>query len=175
MTTEAWRPVVGWEGLYEVSDLGRVRSLDRSFTRTNGWEYTRKGQILSPGRIKSGHLTVRLCNRMDARSHAVHRLVMAAFVGRCPDGHEVCHRDGNHKNNTLPNLYYGTRSDNMHDQVRHGVHFYARQTHCKHGHEFTSANTYLRNRPGGGRACKTCNQIRKRARRERVNQTKESA
>lgn len=162
---EEWRPIDGWEGLYDVSDQGRVRSLARTVVRSNGWIQPWPERILRPGTTPYGHLTVRLMRNGQGRSHYVHRLVLEAFTGSAPDGCECCHRDGNHTNNSIANLYWGTRSENLHDQVRHGVHINARKTHCIHGHEFTPENTYLRDRPGGGRTCKTCINNRKRARR----------
>lgn len=166
--TEQWRPVVGWEGLYEVSDQGRVRSVDRVITRRNGLRHTHRGQILKACPIKSGHLVVRLMNAGFGSTRTVHRLVLEAFIGPCQIGHEGCHIDGNHKNNRVNNLYWGTRSENLLDQVRHGVHVNASKTHCIHGHEFTTENTYRRNRPGGGRICKSCLSERKRARRAQL-------
>lgn len=94
---EQWRPVAGFP--YEVSDLGRVRN-------------ARNGRVLRPGRCKSGHYTVAL----GGRSQYVHRLVAAAFLGVCPAGLEVRHRDDDGANNAIENLVYGTRSQNNRDK-----------------------------------------------------------
>jgi hypothetical protein len=142
---EEWRQVdVAPE--YEVSNLGRVLS------RKRGAPY-----ILHPAVSSSGHLGVRLFVKDQERaiSKSVHALVANAFIGPRPTGMEVCHRDGNPANNELANLRYGTRSENVLDQVRHGVHAQAGKTHCIHGHEYTPGNTYVP--PSGGeRLCRAC-------------------
>lgn len=152
---EEWRAVVGFEGYYEVSSEGRVRGLDRIVGAKLGSTRRHSGRVLRPGYTASGHLMVGLCRDARPRSYTIHRLVLIAFVGPPPPGHECCHRDGVNTNNAVENLYWGTPSDNMRDQVRHGVHHGARKTHCKHGHEFTPGNTYI-TRQGRSRACKTC-------------------
>lgn len=123
---ERWLPVVGHEGAYEVSDLGRVRSLDRVERYERIDQYSgriitvcrqHKGRLLRPGPNDSGHLTVVL-GRGNTRQ--VHALVLEAFVGPCPDGHECCHGDDVPFHNALDNLRWGTRSDNLHDAVRNG-------------------------------------------------------
>jgi len=104
--TELWKSVVGFEGAYEVSDLGRVRSLLRG------------GRVLRPGRSTScGHLVV-LLGRKNKRY--VHALVAEAFVGPRPLGCDVLHLDGNAGNNAAVNLKYGTRSENNAHVVYHG-------------------------------------------------------
>lgn len=102
--TETWKPVVGFEGLYDVSDQGRVRNVK-----------TRR--VLRPGRTSSGHLTVAL-GRGNTRT--VHSLVTDGFLGPCPPGQERRHLDGNTANNALSNLAFGTRGQNNEDRARHG-------------------------------------------------------
>lgn len=111
----------GYEGLYEVSDLGRVRSHDRMVHLGgvgNGGSFLKPGRILKPIPARWGRLQVRLCANGEQRPYQVHRLVMAAFVGPCPDGLRVLHWDDDPDNNQLSNLRYGTQSENMHDRVR---------------------------------------------------------
>lgn len=119
---EEWRPIPGYEGLYEVSDLGRVRSLDREWRqlgRAGKPHLHRKpGRILRPGRTgRFGHVTVAL-GRGNSRS--VHALVMLAFVGPRPAGHDVAHNNGDASDNRLTNLRYATRRDNNLDKAKHG-------------------------------------------------------
>ena len=105
--TEIWKPVVGHEGAYEVSDLGRVRSLSRCIKRTrNGKceEVLRKGRVLRPDECHGGHLQVTLSGR---KKRPVHQLVAEAFLGLKPEGCRVLHRDGNPANNCVYNLYWG--------------------------------------------------------------------
>jgi hypothetical protein len=140
-THETWKPVVGYEGLYEVSDRGRVRTVPR---------------ILKPGTLNHGHLHVNLWINRKGKTRTVHRLVAAAFIGPCPDGQEVRHLDGNPTNNAVENLKYGTRSENLLDRVRHGTHNNASKTHCKNGHEFTPENTIDNH---GNRGCRECHRV----------------
>lgn len=118
---ERWLPVVGYEGFYEVSDWGRVRSLPRKKCR---------GTILKPQPLPSGYLNVGLSVNNVVRSRTVHILVAAAFLGTRPPGMEVCHGDGNPANNRLGNLRYGTPAENGADMVRHGH----TQTGTRHHH-----------------------------------------
>lgn len=122
---EAWKAVVGFEGLYEVSDLGRVRSLTRQILMNrrlpNGEtikvQKSITGRVLAPGTVKSGHQIV-ILGRGNPR--LVHALVLAAFVGPRPDGADSCHKDGDPANNRLINLRWGSRSDNVQDMLDHG-------------------------------------------------------
>jgi hypothetical protein len=150
--TEQWRPVVGYEGLYEVSDLGRVRSLPRVALRSNGVPYTIRERVLRPQR-NSKHVNVTLYKDGVAQTPLVHRLVLAAFVGPCPPGQQARHWDDVGTNNTLSNLLWGTPSDNQHDMVRNGLNHNANKTHCPNGHEYTPENTYTKN---SGRKCRIC-------------------
>ena len=119
---ENWKPVAGHEDAYEVSDLGRVRSVARSVpvTLADGRVTQRRlpGKLLAPGLDSSGYLSVQLGRK--GGSVRVHWLVLAAFVGPAPEGAQRLHNDGSRVNNALPNLRYGTRSENMQDLFRHG-------------------------------------------------------
>lgn len=126
--TPIWKPVVGFEGLYEVSDTGLVRSLDRVAIYIRRDQYSgrdliirrrRKGVVLRPGRRTSGHLSVTLGRQ--GGSHDVHILVLNAFVGPCPKGMECRHLDGHPDHNWLSNLCWGTRSQNIVDALNHGA------------------------------------------------------
>ena len=122
---ELWKPVVGFEGSYEVSNMGRVRSLDREWVQEarggTFYLYKRKGQMLKPG--PSGGYPSVVLGRNNTR--LVHRLVAEAFIGPYPEGQEVRHKDGTRANPCLYNLEYGTRSQNIEDEVRQGT-FWAR-------------------------------------------------
>lgn len=134
VSTEIWKPIPGHEG-YEVSDLGRVRSLDRvvsvSYVSTRYSEPrhdTRniKGRILKPKWDKARYAYVMLAGRV---SFTIHQLVMMAFVGPCPPGLIVRHRDDDGFNNKLSNLCYGTRRQNHDDAVRLGKHARGERNH----------------------------------------------
>lgn len=122
---ETWKAVVGFEGLYEVSDWGRVRSIDRvrhvvrrlSDGREVHSNRHLRGVMLKPGTVESGHQLVVLGK---GNSRLVHSLVLTAFVGPRPAGSDSCHEDGDPANNNLLNLRWGTRSDNVRDMLSHG-------------------------------------------------------
>lgn len=117
---EQWKPVAGYEGFYEVSDLGHVRSVDRQVQSYGGRVYLRRGRPLAQNPDKDGYLKVHLSKNGVKRHHSVHTLVLTAFVGPRPDGQEVRHLDGCPQNNALVNLAWGTMSENRHDCYAYG-------------------------------------------------------
>jgi hypothetical protein len=165
-----WKPIPGYEGLYEVSDCGLVR-------RFIGGRY--KNRKLTIG--SNGYLHLVLSKKNVKTTFSVHVLVLAAFVGPCPEDKECCHRDGDKLNNEVSNLYYGTKSQNWDDRRNHpqykpnrkGVRLSAEtrakisasktQTACKRGHKFTVGNTRLDSR--GHQHCRLCERDRMRERR----------
>lgn len=151
---ESWRPVPGFDGFYSVSDLGRVRSEPRRIVRSTGVSHSVHGGMLMPKKDRLAYLYVHLSAGGTQRRIAIHRLVSAAFIGECPEGQEVRHLDGNQGNNSASNLAYGTKSENVLDQVRHGTHHNATKMACAHGHQFNDENTYMW---GGSRHCRKCN------------------
>lgn len=108
---EQWKPVPGREGEYEVSNQGRIRSLDRAVVQQ------RKGKMLSPGRSSNGYPSVVL-GKKDSRT--LHSIVAAAFYGPCPQGMQIRHLDGDRSNAAADNLRYGTPAEDGADRVRHG-------------------------------------------------------
>ncbi len=120
--TETWRDVEGYEGLYQVSDLGRVKSLDRMVRGKYGMRRI-KGMILSPIPHSAGYLAVSLSNENHPEPLLIHRLVAAAFIDKPESIHriEVCYYDGNKHNNEAVNLRWDTRESNCADRLRHGV------------------------------------------------------
>ena len=115
VTPERWLPVAGWEGRYEISDCGRVKSLRRLRDGT-----LRIRILKEHPHPHGGHLQVTLVDHGRRATPYVHQLVMTAFVRPCPKGQEVRHWDGDPGNNRLPNLLYGTRAENAQDMVEHG-------------------------------------------------------
>ncbi len=150
---ESWLPVVGYEGLYEVSDLGRVRSLSRN--RRDGRGYL-PGRVLRPGPQRRGYLTVSLTDADGCvRSRRVHQLVLGAFVGPRADGMEVLHNNDVPGDNRLVNLRYGTRSDNQRDIYRNGRRGMHSVAYCPCGHVFGDEPVY-RDPNNGRRSCSGC-------------------
>jgi hypothetical protein len=144
--TERWLAVRGYEGLYEVSDHGRVRGR-RGISRT--------------GQTMRGYQTVRLYKHFQRKALTVHRLVLEAFVGPRPANYECRHLDGDKTNNRISNISWGTRRENQLDNVRHGTHPHARKTHCPLGHDYYVV------RANGERRCRTCYNASRRALRRR--------
>lgn len=122
---EKWAPIARWKGWYEVSDLGRVRSLDRTISCVVRGKTQRRlipGKVLRPGHYAKGYPLVTFTAPGGVREcHHIHKLVAAAFLGPVPVGMEVCHRDGDRANPRLKNLRYGTRVSNAQDRHLHGT------------------------------------------------------
>lgn len=160
---------MGWEGLYDVSDLGRVKSLERRVrTKGNGTRLLRE-RILKLSVTRDGYAIVKLCRDGRARSMTVHSLVLIAFIGPRPTGLEACHRDGNKVSNALSNLRWDTKKANELDAVRLGTRPDPNRRACSRGHEFTPANTYFTKAKPRLRQCKKCLSIynaRARAKRK---------
>ena len=119
MKNEQWLPVVGYERLYEVSNRGGVRGVDR-----DGWNgraaHKIQGQTLAQHKTHRGHLRVDLYKNAKKKCLKVHRLVLAAFTGPCPPNMECRHINGNPEDNRLGNLAWGTYSENRADMIAHG-------------------------------------------------------
>lgn len=122
---EEWRPVPGFEGQYEVSSGGRVRSCARRlpFLSKRGQWCVRvtAPRLLAVQRINSGYAVVHLHHENIRRARTVHSLVAAAFIGPRPKGYDVAHRDGDRQHNAVSNLRYATRSENHADKRAHGT------------------------------------------------------
>lgn len=159
--TESWRPVVGFEDIYSVSDQGRVR-------RDKIARGAKVGRILKPTVDKrGGYLSFSLYrgNRAARFRVKIHTLVAAAFIGPRPVGTEVLHGDGDPTHNQPSNLRYGTRGENNLDSVAHGTHPWASRTQCPSGHPYDEGNTYVT--PQGKRRCRRCLAARELARYHR--------
>jgi len=119
---EVWKDVVGYESLYRVSNLGRVKSLNRITKRKDGILCPYYGKVLKFGTMSKGYKTVGLCKSGRVKTHLVHCLVLEAFVGARPIGHEVRHfPDKNKSNNKLTNIQWGTHRQNQLDRTFHGT------------------------------------------------------
>lgn len=160
MTTEKWIAIPGWEGWYEVSNLGRVRSLDRVVDRPAGTARV-TGRILVSRPNRYGYPQVHLKRNGSSTCRTVHSLVLAAFVGEREPGKVARHLNGVPSDARLENLAYGTNSENQRDKRGHGTDHNVNKTHCAHGHAYQGRN--LRVTPKGVRECRTC--VRDRTRR----------
>lgn len=120
---EEWRPVAGYEGLYEVSNIPRVRSLPRK-RRSRSGRMAKVGlRLIVPSKLPPphNHWTVTLSKDGTRKSHPLHTVVLRAFAGPPPAGMECRHIDGDPDNNALGNLKWGTPLENAADRDRHGT------------------------------------------------------
>ena len=125
MADEIWKPVVGYEGRYEISDLGRLRSVSRYVP--SGFQNLPDGMRRVTGRILKTRIRRRYpavglwSHELKKTDFAVASLVMLTFVGPRPDGMQVCHQNGNRDDPRLINLRYDTPKGNAADKTRHGT------------------------------------------------------
>lgn len=128
---EIWLPVVGLEGVFSVSNLGRVRSEKRTCRSSRGNTRTVNQKILSPYVHKTrGYLGVTLQHNGVLRTSDVHLLVAKAFLGPCPAGFQCAHNDGDRTNCRADNLRWDSCANNNADKRKHGT----RQVGERHGH-----------------------------------------
>lgn len=128
---EIWKPVIGYEGLYEVSNLGHVRSLNRIVNSSDRFfhQLTRihYGKTLTPSLEQNGYLTVRLCYQQKVKAFSIHKLVAQAFIPNPNNLPQVNHKDEDKTNNCVDNLEwctakyncnYGTRSIRLSNKLK---------------------------------------------------------
>jgi hypothetical protein len=152
--SERWIPAYGFAGRYEVSNLGRVRSVPRQVIN-GGRVRLEPGALLKPYWHRK-HLKVTLYgdNRTE-RQVFVHILVLESFVCPKPKGMLGCHQDDDPRNNCLTNLRWDTPAANSRDAVRNGIHPESKRTTCDYGHPLDGVSRK-------GRYCRTCNRSKQR-------------
>ncbi len=115
MEQEEWKPVIGWEDRYEVSNEGRIRSLcHRGVPRKHP-------MMIAVTCDDRGYGRVALMRDRVGKRQLIHRLVLEAFVGPCPEDKECGHLDGNPYNNVLSNLAWVSKKENMRHRDEHGT------------------------------------------------------
>lgn len=159
---EEWRPTFIRPERYQVSNLGRVRTVyddGRTVVKKLSVDRSRGGYLLAS-------LLVKTARPQKTKVVRVHRLVALAFLDG--EGSLVRHIDGDPTNNRVDNLRWGTDKENAQDTLRHGRHHYASAETCVNNHPWDEANTYF---ALGRRHCRRCNadaQARRKARRAGV-------
>jgi hypothetical protein len=127
---EIWKPVVGFEGVYEVSDQGRVRSLTRTISDTIGRTYKIEGKVLVGSAGANRYILYVLYNGPGNKSaRYAHDLVARAFIGEKPRGAVTRHLDDNPLNNCVGNLAYGTQKENGRDAIANNCMTYGEIHH----------------------------------------------
>jgi hypothetical protein len=110
---ENWKPIKGYEGWYEVSDLGNVRSVDRKVDFVDGRYATYKGQLMKQSKHYHGYWIVNLFKNKKQSTKFVHRLMAEAFIPNPNNKQVVNHKDGDKANNKLSNLEWVTQLENI--------------------------------------------------------------
>ena len=110
---EQWKDIEGYDGIYQVSNLGRVRSLDRTYIRKNGMPHTSKGCVMSLYDSKDGYKAIRLRTPEGRKTFRVHRLVAQAFIENPDNLPLINHKDENKKNNIVDNLEWCSNEYNI--------------------------------------------------------------
>lgn len=152
---EIWKDIEGYEGSYQVSDLGQVRSLDR---QTNGgWM---KGQILKPFVHPLGYHQYRLYDGGFGVTKQVHTLVGKAFLTPKSGDDMVLHGPNGVSDNSVSNLSWGTAKQNALDRTRDGTNHQALKTHCPREHILSEPNLQKGKLKKGLRDCLACSRAR---------------
>lgn len=166
--TERWLPVVGYP-YYQASDQGRVRSIDRVVVNINGVPKRLAGRILKqipdPSRENRPHVCLYRDTVPTVRD--VSCIVLEAFTGQRPPGMECCHENGDPLDNRAGNLYWGTRSQNMYDRVRHGNDPHRNLESCPREHLLVSPNLVACKERLGHRSCLACCRAQSNVKRAR--------
>jgi len=110
---EEWKDIEGYEGLYQVSNLGNVKSLKRVIVKKNGVSLPIEEKILKPSIASHGYRVVVLANKGQLKQMLIHRLVAKAFVDNPNNYKEINHKDGNKLNNNISNLEWCTYTENL--------------------------------------------------------------
>lgn len=122
LDTEKWKAISGYEGYYEVSSEGRVKSLPREIICNNGSVRHLRGKILKPMIDVNGYEFVMLAYEGKQKSKFVHRLVAEAYLDRLDPAFEVNHIDGNKRNNCVSNLEWISHKQNIQHSFNTGLH-----------------------------------------------------
>jgi len=113
----AWKPIRGYEGLYEISDKGQVKSL----IGWNGKRYINREKILKPTKTTTGYWKIELVKNKNRKSKKIHRLIAIAFIPNPEKKPNINHIDGNPLNNSLENIEWCTQKENVDHALRIGL------------------------------------------------------
>lgn len=146
---EEWRPIPGYEGIYSVSSLGKVRSEERQIAHGSSFR-TVKERVLCQNRTTNGYLALRLWRNAEFRVARVHQLVAEVFIARPQDGLMVDHIDRDRSNNKASNLRWITKAQNMKNTQCRG------SSGLKFAYLMPSGRYQSRYKPGAGKPMVSC-------------------
>lgn len=116
---EIWKPINGWEGLYEISSFGRLKACEKNIRGVNDSKRRIKERVINSYKNQTDYLCARLWLNKKITTVQIHTLVLETFKGPRPKGMIGLHNDGNHRNNRLSNLRWGTYKENSQDAIHH--------------------------------------------------------
>lgn len=127
---EIWKDIEGYEGIYQVSTLGRVRSIDR-VTKVGNIYKNYKGRVLTPSKNPAGYKTVSLIKEGHKKTHTIHTLVAKAFIPNPENKEEVDHINTIKEDNTIYNLRWTTRLENINNplSLKHNIEGHKQYAH----------------------------------------------
>lgn len=161
-TPEEWRDIADWEGRYQVSNYGHVRSMPRYIQQRNRWDQiilrSYEGRLIVPEITERGYRRIKLHRLGQTCRTSAHRLVAQTYIGPAPDARsQACHNDGNPANNWVGNIRWDSPAGNIADRVAHGRDFNANKTHCPRKHDLRPPNLKVRLfEETGHRSCLAC-------------------
>lgn len=118
---ENWKAIPGYEGYYEASDLGRIRSVERIVPHGRHGTCRQKSKVLKPALDAHQYPRVALSMGDALRTYTVHRLIALTFLGKRPEGNQINHKSGVKTDNSVSNLEYCTQSENALHSYRIGL------------------------------------------------------
>lgn len=118
---EIWKDITGFEGLYQVSDLGRIKSLDRITKNYHSGDRYEKGKYLKPGNSHSGYKLIVLHKNGISRTFRLHRIVAQHFIDNHNNKPQINHKDGIKSNNAISNLEWCTAKENISHAFKNGL------------------------------------------------------
>lgn len=152
-----WLDIPGYDGQYQITSTGRVRSRDKRARCAHGGTRVFPGRELSVMQRPDGYKFVKLTGKDGVSStQYLHRLLLLTFCGEPQEGYYGCHNDGNPENNSLSNLRWDSPTGNSHDTLRHGTHNNASKDKCRRGHFLSGENLERWDLKKGRRKCKAC-------------------
>ena len=121
MSREIWKDIKDYEGLYQVSSNGIIKSLPRTIIKRNGQHQKRQGKILSPSLDRYGYPKVVLHKNNIKKNESIHKLVGVSFLNKKETQNQINHLDGNKLNNNIKNLEWVSAKDNTQHAIKNGL------------------------------------------------------